>query len=72
MLNVQSFEKIPIPPISNKNLKFIKEIEFKVNLVINNLAINKSIVELEGDINSLVYKLFDFSKDEIKIIEQNR
>ncbi|HEB9433742.1 TPA: Eco57I restriction-modification methylase domain-containing protein, partial [Campylobacter coli] len=64
-------EKIPIPKINSKNQKIADEL---INLVDEILKAkeqdkNANTQELENKINSLVYKLYNLTEDEIKIIE---
>ncbi|EJB0530410.1 Eco57I restriction-modification methylase domain-containing protein [Campylobacter jejuni] len=64
-------EKLPIPKINSKNQKLVDEL---VNLVDEILKAkeqdkNANTQELENKINSLVYKLYNLTEDEIKIIE---
>lgn len=61
----------PIPKINSKNQKIADEL---VNLVDEILKAkeqdkNANIQELENKINSLVYKLYNLTEEEIKIIE---
>ncbi|WP_349688564.1 class I SAM-dependent DNA methyltransferase [Campylobacter coli] len=64
-------EKLPIPKINSKNEKLANEL---INLVDEILKAkeqdkNANTQELENKINSLVYKLYNLTEDEIKIIE---
>ncbi|EGK8255447.1 class I SAM-dependent DNA methyltransferase [Campylobacter coli] len=65
------FNCFPIPKINSKNQKIADEL---VNLVDEILKAkeedkNANTQELENKINSLVYKLYNLTEDEIKIIE---
>ncbi|EOA2062660.1 Eco57I restriction-modification methylase domain-containing protein [Campylobacter jejuni] len=71
MLNNQSLERLSIPKINSKNEKIADEL---INLVDEILKAkeqdkNASTQELENKINSLTYKLYNLTEDEIKIIE---
>lgn len=71
LLSNQYVEKFPIPKINSKNQKLANEL---VNLVDEILKAkeqdkNANTQELENKINSLVYKLYNLTDDEIKIIE---
>lgn len=64
-------ERLPIPKINSKNEKLANEL---INLVDEILKAkeqdkNANTQELENKINSLVYKLYNLTEDEIKIIE---
>lgn len=64
-------EKLPIPKINSKNKKLANEL---INLVDEILKAkeqdkNANTQELENKINSLVYKLYNLTEEEIKIIE---
>ncbi|WP_228586102.1 class I SAM-dependent DNA methyltransferase [Campylobacter coli] len=67
----QYIEKLPIPKINSKNEKLANEL---INLVDEILKVkeqdkNANTQELENKINSLVYKLYNLTEEEIKIIE---
>ncbi|WP_390313807.1 class I SAM-dependent DNA methyltransferase [Campylobacter coli] len=64
-------ERLPIPKINSKNEKLADEL---INLVDKILKAkeqdkNANTQELENKINSLVYKLYNLTEEEIKIIE---
>ncbi|HEA8087680.1 TPA: Eco57I restriction-modification methylase domain-containing protein [Campylobacter coli] len=70
-LKTNNLEKLPIPKTNSKNQKIADEL---VNLVDEILKAkeqdkNANTQELENKINSLVYKLYNLTEDEIKIIE---
>ncbi|MEN6568499.1 MAG: N-6 DNA methylase [Rikenellaceae bacterium] len=71
MLNVQSFEKIPIPPITSSNQPIVSQIESLVDAILSakkdNPAADTSA--LEQQIDHLVYRLYDLTEEEIKIVE---
>ncbi len=69
--NKHALEYLPIPKINSKNQKIADEL---VNLVDEILKAkeqdkNANTQELENKINSLIYKLYNLTEDEIKIIE---
>ncbi|EFP2894946.1 class I SAM-dependent DNA methyltransferase [Campylobacter jejuni] len=71
LLSNQYVEKFPIPKINSKNEKLANEL---INLVDEILKAkeqdkNANTQELENKINSLVYKLYNLTEEEIKIIE---
>ncbi|HOO15331.1 MAG TPA: N-6 DNA methylase [Candidatus Marinimicrobia bacterium] len=71
MLNVQSFEKIPIPPITPSNQPIVSQIESLVDKI---LAAKKDNPQAdtstwEREIDRLVYELYDLTEEEIRIIE---
>ncbi|EDO6593953.1 class I SAM-dependent DNA methyltransferase [Campylobacter coli] len=66
-----NIEKLPIPKINSKNQNIVDEL---INLVDEILKAkeqdkNANTQELENKINSLVYKLYNLTEEEIKIIE---
>lgn len=70
-LKTNNLEKLPIPKINSKNQKLADEF---INLVDEILKAkeqdkNANTQELENKINSLVYKLYNLTEEEIKIIE---
>ncbi|EIE4182663.1 class I SAM-dependent DNA methyltransferase [Campylobacter coli] len=71
LLSNQYVEKFPIPKINSKNQKIADEL---INLVDEILKAkeqdkNANTQELENKINSLTYKLYNLTEEEIKIIE---
>ncbi|EAI3976386.1 class I SAM-dependent DNA methyltransferase [Campylobacter jejuni] len=71
LLSNQYVEKFPIPKINSKNQKLADEL---INLADDILKAkeqdkNANIQELENKINSIVYKLYNLTEEEIKIIE---
>ncbi len=71
LLSNQYVEKFPIPKINSKNQKLADEL---INLADDILKAkeqdkNANTQELENKINSLVYKLYNLTEEEIKIIE---
>ncbi|EAI2744859.1 hypothetical protein DCI11_08795, partial [Campylobacter jejuni] len=64
-------EKLPIPKINSKNQKLVDELINLVDEILKAKEQNKnaSTQELENKINSLTYKLYNLTEDEIKIIE---
>ncbi|ECL9394311.1 class I SAM-dependent DNA methyltransferase [Campylobacter jejuni] len=70
-LKTNNLEKLPIPKINSKNEKIANEL---INLVDEILKAkeqdkNANTQELENKINSLTYKLYNLTEEEIKIIE---
>jgi len=74
MLNVQSFEKIPVPPISQSNDSIVKQIEALVDIILAAKKQNPQAdtSEWENEIDKLVYRLYDLTEEEVKIIEGGR
>ncbi|EIM3746224.1 class I SAM-dependent DNA methyltransferase [Campylobacter coli] len=71
LLSNQYVEKFPIPKINSKNQNLADEL---INLADDILKAkeqdkNVNTQELENKINSLVYKLYNLTEEEIKIIE---
>ncbi|MCH3782003.1 Eco57I restriction-modification methylase domain-containing protein [Campylobacter jejuni] len=64
-------ERLPIPKINSKNQKLVDELINLVDEILKAKEQNKnaSTQELENKINSLTYKLYNLTEDEIKIIE---
>ncbi|HEC2774300.1 TPA: class I SAM-dependent DNA methyltransferase [Campylobacter coli] len=64
-------ERLPIPKINSKNEKLANELINLVDEILKAKEQNKNAntQELENKINSLVYKLYNLTEDEIKIIE---
>jgi len=67
----QYVEKVRIPPITPSNQSIVSQIE---SLVVKILAAKKDnpqadTSEWEKDIDGLVYKLYDLTEEEIKLIE---
>ncbi|EAH5995362.1 class I SAM-dependent DNA methyltransferase [Campylobacter coli] len=64
-------EKLPIPKINSKNQKLADELVNSVDEILKAKEQDKNAntQELENKINSLVYKLYNLTEEEIKIIE---
>ncbi|HEH6084453.1 TPA: Eco57I restriction-modification methylase domain-containing protein [Campylobacter jejuni] len=64
-------EKLPIPKINSKNQKLADELINLVDEILKAKEQNKNAntQELENKINSIVYKLYNLTEEEIKIIE---
>ena len=64
-------EKLPIPKIDSTNKALSDEIISLVEQILDSKAKDpiKDTKELESKIDSLVYKLYHLTNDEIKIIE---
>jgi type II restriction/modification system DNA methylase subunit YeeA len=63
------FDKLPIPKISERQQKpFIK----LVDKILVNKKSGKDTSALERDIDKLVYKLYELTEDEIKIVEDRK
>ncbi|MGJ0124846.1 type IIG restriction enzyme/methyltransferase [Campylobacter coli] len=71
MLNNQSLERLSIPKINSKNQNIANELVNSVDEILKAKEQDKNAntQELENKINSLVYKLYNLTEDEIKIIE---
>ncbi len=72
LLSNQYVEKFPIPKINSKNQKIADELVNSVDEILKAKEQDKNAntQELENKINSLVYKLYNLTEDEIKIIER--
>ncbi|EAI1056252.1 class I SAM-dependent DNA methyltransferase [Campylobacter coli] len=70
-LKTNNLEKLPIPKINSKNQKIADELVNSVDEILKAKEEDKNAntQELENKINSLVYKLYNLTEDEIKIIE---
>ncbi|EHN0312361.1 hypothetical protein KHD22_001112, partial [Campylobacter coli] len=64
-------EKLSIPKINSKNEKLANELVSLVDEILKAKEQNKNAntQELENKINFLVYKLYNLTEEEIKIIE---
>ena len=71
MLNVQSFEKIPLPPITPSNQPIVSQIEVLVDKILTAKKQNPQadISHWEREIDQLVYELYGLTEEEIKIVE---
>ncbi|MGI7546177.1 class I SAM-dependent DNA methyltransferase [Campylobacter coli] len=70
--NKHALEYLPIPKINSKNQKIADELVNSVDEILKAKEQDKNAntQELENKINSLVYKLYNLTEDEIKIIER--
>jgi len=70
-------EKLPIPPITPKNRSLVRRIEFLVNRILARKRLlarkrrnpHANTRDLERKIDELVYRLYDLTPDEIRLIE---
>ncbi|WP_257936197.1 type IIG restriction/modification system [Campylobacter lari] len=71
MLNNQSLERLSIPKINSKNEKLANELISLVDeiLVLKEQDKNANTKTQEDKTNSIVYKLYNLTEEEIKIIE---
>lgn len=71
LLSNQYVEKFPIPKINSKNEKLANELISLVDEILNlkEQDKNANTQEQENKINSLVYKLYNLTEEEISIIE---
>ncbi|EKB8795694.1 Eco57I restriction-modification methylase domain-containing protein [Campylobacter coli] len=67
----QYIEKLPIPKINSKNQKLADELISLVDEILKAKEQDKNAntQELENKINSIIYKLYNLTEEEIKIIE---
>ncbi|MGB4328961.1 MAG: TaqI-like C-terminal specificity domain-containing protein, partial [Tenuifilum sp.] len=66
-----NFEKIPIPPITPTNEPIVKQIEGLVDKILAAKKQNPQADTGEGEkeIDSMVYRLYDLTEEEVKIVE---
>ncbi|EAH6009563.1 class I SAM-dependent DNA methyltransferase [Campylobacter coli] len=71
LLSNQYVEKFPIPKINSKNQNLADELINLADEILKAKEQDKNVntQELENKINSLVYKLYNLTEEEIKIIE---
>ena len=64
------FENIPIPPITSSNQSIVTKIETLVQNILDQKEKDKEedTTSLENEIDNLVYKLYDLTEDEIKVV----
>jgi hypothetical protein len=70
----QFIEEIYIPPITESNHHLSVQIEALLELRIKNHEIqnpNKTDVQIEAEIDQLVYELYGLTEKEIKIVEES-
>ncbi|MBF7068909.1 type IIG restriction enzyme/methyltransferase [Campylobacter volucris] len=69
--NKHALENLPIPKINSKNEKLANELVSLVDEILKAKEQNKNAntQEQENKINSIVYKLYNLTEEEIKIIE---
>jgi hypothetical protein len=69
-----NFEKIPFPIITPRNESIVKQIESLVEKIITSKQRNPNAdtSQWEKEIDRLVYKLYDLTKEEIEIIERGK
>jgi len=69
----EPLSRIPIPKITDKNIKLAGELESIVNKILEAKKAdkNENIEKFEKEIDKIVFKLYDLSPDEISIIEES-
>jgi adenine-specific DNA-methyltransferase len=67
----ETMEKIPIPPITPQNQSLVSQIEALVDAILARKRGNPpaDTRELERAIDDIVYRLYDLSPDEIRLVE---
>jgi type II restriction/modification system DNA methylase subunit YeeA len=74
------FTTLPIPPITKENQPLADQIVQKVDQILSltqspdyetNKEKQQKVKELEKEIDKLVYKLYDLTDEEIRIIEES-
>jgi hypothetical protein len=72
MLNVQSFERIKIPPITPSNEPIVRQIEALVGKILaaKKQNPNANTSSLEKQIDELVYELYELRDEEVRIINK--
>ena len=70
-INIYELQSLPIPKPNSKNQKLVDEIVNSVNQILALKTENSSadISKLEKDIDNLIYKLYNLTPKEIKIIQ---
>jgi len=70
-ITIPAINVIPIPSITKENMKIIQRIEDLVDRIIATKKSNQKAdtKDLEEQIDELVYKLYDLTAEEIKIVE---
>jgi len=56
-------------PLPSKNEKTYKVIEKNVEKILHNKTSNKDTTDLEQQIDNLVFKLYELTYDEVKVID---
>ncbi len=73
-------EQLPLPPITPQNQPLADQIVQKVDQILSltqspdyetNKEKQQKVKELEKEIDKLLYKLYDLTDEEIRIIEEN-
>ncbi|RKU38794.1 type II restriction endonuclease [Candidatus Poribacteria bacterium] len=71
IVSVQALEPLLVPPITNANQHLVTEIENKVDRIITAKQTDSDvdISDLENEIDTLVYELYNLTEAEIAIVE---
>ena len=66
------FENIPIPPVIEANQHLVRQIEEKVDKILDakDAAPDAKVSELENEIDEIVYLLYGLTDEEIAIVEE--
>ena len=73
IVSVQAIEPLLVPPITEANQHIVKQIEIRVDEIINAkyTALDSDVSDLEDEIDNLVYALYNLTEDEIAIVERS-
>jgi len=70
-LTKEAVREIPLPPITPENQSLVAQIESLVDQILARKRGNPNADtrDLERDIDQLVYRLYDLTPDEIRLVE---
>ncbi|MGC8756565.1 MAG: Eco57I restriction-modification methylase domain-containing protein [bacterium] len=71
-LSNQYVEVMPLPPINSENESIAKQIESTVDQILSLKKQGKDTIELEKEIDRMVYQLYNLTPEEIEIVEGER
>ena len=71
IVSVQALEPILVPPVTETNQDIVAQIENRVDAIIDakHTDSDSDTSDLENEIDTLVYKLYNLTEDEIAIVE---
>jgi adenine-specific DNA-methyltransferase len=71
IISVQALDPLPVPPINQENRYLIEKIEdlFEMIYKIKQIDLNSNSSAIDNQIDQVVYKLYDLTEEEIRIVE---
>ncbi len=72
IISVQALDPLPVPPINQENRHLIEKIEELFDMIykMKQIDLNSNTSAIDKQIDQMVYKLYDLTEEEIRMIEE--